>query len=159
MVLCFDAFWEDNSYSGVLYRYRLFYHLSDDLIEVQEIVSSSNNKLTNPTFLKRARLPKKVAIVHCPGMTPPQIDFYYYRDLIIPNKVCVFGRDCTLFSWGLFTKSFYLRALNYNQVDVIVADQEIDVPQDIKITPVYNGFISEEDSLRNCNFIVTKPLN
>lgn len=158
MVLCFDAFWEDNSYSGVLHKYRLFYHLSDDSIEVQEIVSSSNNKLTNPTFLKRARLPKILAMVHCPGMTPPQVDFYHYRDLIIPNKVCVFGRDCTLFSCDSFTKSFYLRALNYNQVDVIVANPEINVPQDIKITPVYNGFGSEEDSLMNCNSIVPKPL-
>lgn len=156
-VLCFNLIWKDDSYFGVVNKYRLYYHLSDDTIEVQEEVQNGSMNALYPMFVKRGRLPKLVSISHYPGMHSGQIEYYHYKDLLIPNKINIYGRECILVSCDEFSKDFYRKELSIEQVD---CEEKNDLKQDQKkerIIPPYNGYGSEEDSLMNCFSIQPKP--
>lgn len=106
-VLSFSILWEDRSYDGGDKYYTLNFFLSDNSVEVKEINEANNGKTPFPMLLKRQKLAKAPILTHCPGMSLKKEEFYMPPDLIIGNKVSIFGRDCLIYDCDDFTRQWY----------------------------------------------------
>jgi hypothetical protein len=106
-VLSFSIIWEDRSYDGGDKTYTLNFFLSDNSVEVKEINEANNGKTPFPMLLKRQKLAKTPILTHCPGMSLKKEEFYGPTDLLIGNKVSIFGRECLIYDCDDFTRQYY----------------------------------------------------
>jgi hypothetical protein len=155
-VLSFQAVWNDTAFAGDLNYYTLNYFLADDKVEVKEPQVQNSGKHPFPLLLRKARLPKKNTMVHCPGMAIKKIDYYTPHDFIVGQKVTIFGRECLLYDCDKFTRDYFRDQLGIEQ-GRINCGQNTEAVRSQPEDPPYNGFGSEQDSLGNCRLLIPKP--
>ena len=149
--LTFDVIWDDRSrlYGNIQY-FRLIYHLADGSIE---IVRSSNVSRDGtepfPKMLKRSKLPKS-------GRAFDDSDCYSWTDLAIGQTINVFGRIMVILRCDNFTREFY-RSKGIVFVEDMPLVEEEKKAEIKRVVPAYNGFGSEEDSLRSCTGSLVPP--
>ncbi|KAF2975435.1 hypothetical protein EK904_002001 [Melospiza melodia maxima] len=159
----------------------LRYYLSDDTIDIREILPPNSGRDVVPFFLKRDKLPKNAPTApYHPGTItnytllnvlakPGRNKGYYIRDVLqtgavhqefykdsdlkIGAVINVWGRQILLCDCDEFTKEHYRK--KYGIVDFIPIEYKTPPPpKPEKIIPPYNGFGTEEDSLNSCKSVV-----
>ncbi|XP_059322408.1 EF-hand domain-containing family member C2 [Ammospiza nelsoni] len=159
----------------------LRYYLSDDTIDIREILPPNSGRDVVPFFLKRDKLPKNAPTApYHPGTItnytllnvlakPGRNKGYYIRDVLqtgavrqefykdsdlkIGAVINVWGRQILLCDCDEFTKEHYRK--KYGIVDFTPIEYKTPPPpKPEKIIPPYNGFGSEEDSLNSCKGVV-----
>ncbi|XP_071286357.1 EF-hand domain-containing family member C2 [Agelaius tricolor] len=161
----------------------LRYYLSDDTIDIREILPPNSGRDVVPFFLKRDKLPKNAPTApYHPGTItnytllnvlgkPERNKGYYIRDVLqtgavhqefykdsdlkIGAVINVWGRQILLCDCDEFTKEHYRK--KYGIVDFTPIEYKTPPPpKPEKIIPPYNGFGSEEDSLSSCKGVVVQ---
>ncbi|XP_047621590.1 EF-hand domain-containing family member C2 [Phacochoerus africanus] len=185
-VLRFFCLWDD---SGSLFGDRreliLHYFLSDDTIEIKEVMPHNSGRDAMSLFLQRRKLPKYGPPgVYQPGQIADRTvlnvygglsrrrvysylldkyklgkldqEFYKDSDLSIGTTINVWGRKVLLCDCDEFTKTYYKTKYGIENFTSISCK----APPPPKIErkfPPYTGFGSEEDSLRSCIGLVPNP--
>lgn len=151
--LCFDAVWDDRErlYGDVQY-FRLFYFLADDTIEILPVHKKNDGRYPFPKLLKRMKLPKSTNLPH--GDEPA--DYYNWKELCIGESINVFGRKIQLARCDLFTREHYKKYGIELKANMSLEPKEERIRFERHIPP-YNGFGSEEDSLRSCTGGINPP--
>ena len=149
--LCFHVIWDDRErlYGDIQY-FRLFYHLADDTIEIMRSQAKNNDgRDAFPKLLKRSKLPKS-------GKPAIDSDYYTWKDLAIGQSVNVFGRMMLIAKCDAFTRQYYASNGIELKDDMVLqrAEKKVEVK---RVIPPYNGFGSEEDSLRSCTGGLNPP--
>uniref|UniRef100_A0A8C3Y6W5 EF-hand domain-containing family member C2 n=1 Tax=Catharus ustulatus TaxID=91951 RepID=A0A8C3Y6W5_CATUS len=161
----------------------LRYYLSDDTIDIKEILPRNSGRDVVPFFLKRDKLPKNAPVPpYHPGTItnytllnvlgkPERNKGYYIRDVLqtgavhqefykdsdlkIGAVINVWGRQILLCDCDEFTKEHYRK--KYGIVDFTPIQYKTPPPPKPEIiVPPYNGFGTEEDSLNSCRSVVVK---
>eukprot|EP00586_Coscinodiscus_wailesii_P018135 CAMPEP_0172517404 /NCGR_PEP_ID=MMETSP1066-20121228/284800_1 /TAXON_ID=671091 /ORGANISM="Coscinodiscus wailesii, Strain CCMP2513" /LENGTH=775 /DNA_ID=CAMNT_0013299393 /DNA_START=71 /DNA_END=2398 /DNA_ORIENTATION=+ len=164
--LCFDVVWDDRErLYGDIQFFKLFYYLADDTIEILPVHKKNNGRDQFPKLLKRSKLPKchhigsnNVTDHNCyrAGTPPPASEYYTWDDLRIGTTITVFGRSMVLARCDLFTRQHYASKGIQLKCDMALEPEEEPVVFERQIPP-YNGFGSEEDSLRSCTRGINPP--
>lgn len=149
--LCFHVVWDDRArlYGDIQY-FRLFYHLADDTIEIMRAQAKNNDgRDAFPKLLKRSKLPKS-------GRPSAGSEFYTWADLAIGEYVNVFGRMMLIAKCDAFTRQYYASNGIQLKDDMVLqhAEKKVEVK---RVIPPYNGFGTEEDSLRSCTGGLNPP--
>ena len=149
--LCFHIIWDDRErlYGDIQY-FRLFYHLADDTIEIMRTQAKNNDgRDAFPKLLKRSKLPKS-------GKPSSRSEYYTWKDLAIGQSLNVFGRMMLIFKCDTFTREYYISNGIYLEDDMVLqnAEKKVEVK---RVIPPYNGFGTEEDSLRSCTGGLNPP--
>uniref|UniRef100_A0A672ICX8 EF-hand domain (C-terminal) containing 2 n=1 Tax=Salarias fasciatus TaxID=181472 RepID=A0A672ICX8_SALFA len=149
-VLRFYCLWDDTeSAFGERRELVLHYFLSDDTIEILEVVPPNSGRDAPPRFLQRSRLPKnhQKNNQNNPNLKDQQEDdFYQDCDLTVGGELNVWGRRVILTDCDDFTKHYYRSKYGI--------ETRTSPPRPV---PPYNGFGSEEDSLSSCRGLLPKP--
>ena len=82
-ILCFEAYWIDQSYGGGENIFKIKYYLDEDKIEILENRTLNNGKYPFPMFLKKCKLPKTHIKSFTPGQSEIQGHFYQAEDFIV----------------------------------------------------------------------------
>ena len=139
--LCFDVIWDDTQkLYGDIRNYKLNYFLSDDTMEVLPIHTKNDGRDQFPKLLKRSKVPIDVARPNGPKHT--------WKDLRVGRTINIYRRNMVLSGADQFTRKFYASkgmplANDFNPIAPYHVQYERQIPP-------YNGFGSEEDSLRSC---------
>ncbi|XP_026711806.1 EF-hand domain-containing family member C2 isoform X1 [Athene cunicularia] len=158
----------------------LHYYLSDDTIDIKEIIPVNSGRDAVPLFLRRAKLPKYAPTgLYQPGTITSRTvrnvlgklghyildnrktgavhqEFYRDSDLKIGAVINVWGRKIILCDCDEFTKEYY--RTQYGIEDFTpVPFKAPPPPKTEKMFPPYTGFGSEEDSLCSCMGLLPKP--
>ncbi|NWH79912.1 EFHC2 protein, partial [Piaya cayana] len=162
----------------------LRYYLSDDTIDIKEIIPVNSGRDAIPLFLRRDKLPKYAPTgLYQPGTITSRTvlnvfgklvgnkgryildnrktgavhqEFYRDSDLKIGAVINVWGRKVILCDCDEFTKQYY--RTKYNITDFTPVSHKAPPPPILeKKLPPYNGFGSEEDSLCSCMGLLLKP--
>ncbi|XP_073918828.1 EF-hand domain-containing family member C2 [Castor canadensis] len=186
-VLRFFCLWDDSaSLFGDHRELILHYFLSDDTIEIKELLHHNSGRDAMSVFLRRSKLPKygppgvyqpgqltERAVLNVYGDLGDQQpvngylldkhqlgkqdqEFYKDSDLSVGATINVWGRKVLLCDCDEYTKSYYKAKYGIENFPSI----SIKAPPPPKIDrkfPPYNGFGSEEDSLRTCIGLVPTP--
>ncbi|KAM6290237.1 EF-hand domain-containing family member C2 [Porphyrio hochstetteri] len=184
-VLRFFCVWNDPE--SVFHEPRelvLRYYLSDDTIDIKEIIPVNSGRDAIPLFLRRDKLPKNAPTgLYQPGTITSRTvlnvlgklvgnkghyildnrktgavhqEFYRDSDLKIGAVINVWGRKITLCDCDEFTKEYY--RTKYGIEDFTPVQYKAPPPpKPEKTFPPYNGFGSEEDSLCSCMGLLLKP--
>ncbi|KAK7796682.1 hypothetical protein U0070_024104 [Myodes glareolus] len=178
-VLRFFCLWDDShSLFGDRRELVLHYFLSDDTIEIRELLSLNSGRDAMSSFLRRGKLPKYGP----PGIFQPgqitdravlnvygglsewradgylldkyqlgkvEQDFYTDQDLTIGATINVWGRKVLLCDCDEFTKTYYRTKYGLDDFTAISCKPP-PLPKIERKYPPYNGFGSEEDSFRSC---------
>lgn len=149
--LCFCVIWDDRErlYGDIQY-FKLFYYLADDTIEIFPVQKKNNGRDKFQKLLKRDKLPKPQTT------TENSPEFVSWKDLTIGGTVNVFGRPMLIASCDHFTRK-YLQSKGIGLGENMPLE-----PEEAKLAferqiPPYNGFGSEEDSLRSCTGGINPP--
>ncbi|XP_045651706.1 EF-hand domain-containing family member C2, partial [Ursus americanus] len=185
-VLRFFCLWDDSaSVFGDRRELILHYFLSDDTIEVKEVIPHNSGRDAMSLFLQRRKLPKYGPPgVYQPGQITDRTvlnvyggfgenrvvgylldkymlgkvdqEFYKDSDLFIGATINVWGRKVLLCDCDEFTKSYY--KMKYGIENFTSIPCKAPPPPKIERKfPPYTGFGSEEDSLRSCIGLVPTP--
>ncbi|XP_042312233.1 EF-hand domain-containing family member C2 isoform X1 [Sceloporus undulatus] len=184
-VLRFYGIWDDTeSMFGDVREVVLHYFLSDDTIEIKEVIPVNSGRDAVPLFLNRQKLPKYAPVgLYQPGVITDRTvlnvfgglvgnkgryildnrktgavhqEFYKDSDLRIGSAINVWGRKIVLCDCDEFTKEYY--RTKYGVQDFTPIPYKAPPPPKIeRIFPVYTGFGSEEDSLCSCMGLLPKP--
>ena len=180
--LCFHIVWDDRErLFGDVQFFKLFYFLADDTVEILPMHRKTDGWDHMPKLLRRLHLPKDGMLESeavrneennknnkgegCGGSASASAsgrgdngglkrEFYSWEDFGIGNSINIFGRRMHMARCDKFTRDYYLSkgvTLNAN-MDLEPPEERVHIE---RIVPPYNGFGSEEDSLRSC----TAPLN
>ncbi|KAF1566140.1 EF-hand domain-containing family member C2, partial [Eudyptes schlegeli] len=162
----------------------LRYYLSDDTIDIKEIIPVNSGRDVVPLFLRRDKLPKNAPTgLYQPGTITSRTvlnvfgklvgnrsryildnrktgavhqEFYRDSDLKIGAVINVWGRKIMLCDCDEFTKEYY--RTKYGIEDFTpVSYKAPPPPKPEKTFPPYTGFGSEEDSLCSCMGLLPKP--
>mmetsp|Transcript_18470 Transcript_18470/g.21249 ORF Transcript_18470/g.21249 Transcript_18470/m.21249 type:complete len:685 (+) Transcript_18470:124-2178(+) len=144
--LCFKVVWDDRErLYGDLQFFKLFYFLADDTIEILPVHRKNNGRDQFPKLLKRSKLP-----MHINGNVSDPQKYYTWSDLSIGKTVSIFSRPMLLARCDAFTRNHYeSKGLPMSPDMPLMPEGEVIVFE--RQTPPYNGFGSEEDSLRSCS--------
>ncbi|NXU48754.1 EFHC2 protein, partial [Turnix velox] len=162
----------------------LHYYLSDDTIDIKEIVPVNSGRDAVPLFLRRDKLPKYAPTgLYQPGTITSRTvlnvfgklvgnggryildnrktgavhqEFYKDSDLKIGAVINVWGRKITLCDCDEFTKEYYRTKYGINDFTP-VKYKAPPPPKPEKTFPPYTGYGSEEDSLCSCMGLILKP--
>ncbi|XP_076963645.1 EF-hand domain-containing family member C2 [Callospermophilus lateralis] len=185
-VLRFFCLWDDSdSLFGDRRELILHYFLSDDTVEIKEVVPHNSGRDAMSWFLRRSKLPKHGP----PGIYQPgqitdrtvlnvygalaekradgylldkyklgKLDQEYYKDsdLTIGTYINVWGRKVLLCDCDEFTKSYFKAKYGVENFTSISCKAP-PLPKIERKFPPYTGFGSEEDSLRSCIGLVPTP--
>ena len=154
-VLSFNILWEDTTYDGGDKFFVLNFFLSDGSVEVKEINEPNNGKIPFPMLLKRKKLAKQPLLTHYPGMSLRQEEFYQAADLVVGNRVHVFGRDCLIYDCDAFTREWFQEILGISMNPIPLKKGRPNIIY--QATPPYNGYGTEEDSLGSVYSLQPKP--
>ena len=151
-VLSFGIVWDDTKrlYGDVQF-FRLKYFLADDTIEILPIHGKLDGRDHLSKLLNRSKLPKQSWVLE-----EESKDFYSWQDLAIGNYIDVYGRSMLITTCDDFTRKYY-KGENMPLGDNICFESNDDVPVLNRHIPPYNGFGSEEDSLRSCSGSLNQP--
>ncbi|XP_077920036.1 EF-hand domain-containing family member C2 isoform X4 [Halichoerus grypus] len=185
-VLRFFCLWDDSaSVFGDCRELILHYFLSDDTIEVKEVMPHNSGRDAMSLFLQRRKLPKygppgvyqpgqitdRTVLNVYTGLTKSRAhgylldkyklgkvdqEFYKDCDLFIGATINVWGRKVLLCDCDEFTKTYYKTKYGIENFTSIPCK----APPPPKIErkfPPYTGFGSEEDSLRSCISLMPTP--
>ncbi|XP_008568706.1 PREDICTED: EF-hand domain-containing family member C2 [Galeopterus variegatus] len=185
-VLRFFCLWDDSaSLFGDRRELVLHYFLSDDTVEIKELIPYNSGRDAMSLFLRRSKLPKygppgiyqpgqitdRAVLNVYSGLLEKRVDsylldkyklgkvdqeFYKDSDLSIGATINVWGRKVLLCDCDEFTKSYYKTKYGIENFTSISCK----APPPPKIErkfPPYTGFGSEEDSLRSCIGLVPTP--
>ncbi|XP_052530162.1 EF-hand domain-containing family member C2 [Tympanuchus pallidicinctus] len=162
----------------------LHYYLSDDTIDIKEVIPVNSGRDVVPLFLRRDKLPKYAPTgLYQPGTITSRTvlnvfgnlvgnrgryildnrktgavhqEFYRDSDLKIGAVINVWGRQIMLCDCDEFTKDYY--RTKYGIEDFTpVPYKAPSPPKAEKPIPPYTGFGSEEDSLCSCMSLLPKP--
>lgn len=152
-VLRFDCIWDDSSqlYGDVL-KFKLLYYMSDDTIEI--LNEKTNGRDPVPRFLSRRKLPLPAnALKHAPGtigtVDESSTQHYTWRHLQLGEHVDVYNRQLLLVNADRFTFSYYQRQFKPLGSPIKLNNGNARFDHIRAPVPPYNGFGSEEDSLRS----------
>ena len=145
--LCFCVIWDDRErlYGDIQY-FKLFYFLADDTIEILPVHKKNNGRDQFPKLLKRAKLPK----------TQDSTEFLSWKDIMIGETINVFGRTMLIACCDTFTRDYYQSKNIHLRPNLPLEPKEEKLAFERQIPP-YNGFGSEEDSLRSCTGGINPP--
>jgi hypothetical protein len=137
-VLRFTGIWDDsNSLYGQLHYLEVLYYLSDDTIEVHEIITGKNER--SATFLKRCKLPKRPSKMNLQmGAENHSISYYSDADLIIGTMIHIYGRPMVICDCDEFTKSYYTEKYGLEQFDPIRVEDYQEEPEPTPTPKVQN---------------------
>ncbi|XP_039107841.1 EF-hand domain-containing family member C2 isoform X2 [Hyaena hyaena] len=185
-VLRFFCVWDDSaSMFGDRRELVLHYFLCDDTIEIKEVMPPNSGRDATSLFLRRRKLPKfgppgvfqpgqitdRAVLNVYSGTSGKRVDdylldkyklgkvdqeFYKDGDLFIGATINVWGRKVLLCDCDEFTKTYYKTKYGIENFNSISCK----APPPLKIKrkfPPYNGFGSEEDSLRTCIGLMPTP--
>lgn len=149
--LSFQVLWDDRErLYGDMQSFHLLYYLADDTVEIMRASSKNDGRESFPKLLKRSKLPKD-------GKVALESDCYTWKDLAIGQTVNVFGRTMLIAGCDAFTRQYYLShdiSLNDDMSVKVVPEKKVEIK---RVIPPYNGFGSEEDSLRSCSTQLAAP--
>jgi len=161
-VLRFFCLWSDSKVGGEQLSFIVHYFLSDDTVEVLDVMCPNSGREPFPTFLKRSKLPKdhnttRPNISRIGWTSDDSVQYVTETDFRIGATINVYGRELFICGCDTFTKNFYIA--NYNQTEAdfpffLLDDPKEDVPE--MIPPKYNGFGTEEDSLGSFLYLTPK---
>ncbi|KAL7543587.1 hypothetical protein ACHAXR_012880 [Thalassiosira sp. AJA248-18] len=147
--LCFHVLWDDRErlYGDIQY-FRLFYYLADDTVEIMRANAKNDGRDNFTKLLKRSKLPKNGRV--------SDSDCYTWKDLAIGRTVNVFGRVMLIARSDTFTRQHYLSngITLRDDMPLQLAEKKVEVK---RVIPPYNGFGTEEDSLRSCTGGLNPP--
>ncbi|XP_074247786.1 EF-hand domain-containing family member C2 [Saimiri boliviensis] len=179
-VLRFFCLWDDSvSMLGDRRELILHYFLCDDTIEIKELLPDNSGRDPTKMFLRRSKLPKDGHTrVYQPGQITDRTvlnlygdlkrnqedgylldkhklgkvdqEFYKDCDLSLGVTINVWGRKVLLYDCDEFTKSYYKSKYGIENFTSVSCKPPSPPPKIERKFPPYNGFGSEEDSLRNC---------
>ena len=139
--LTFDIVWDDTErLYGDVRLFKLSYFLSDDTIEIVPVHTRNDGRDQFPKLLKRSKVPKDIR--NQSGAK------YSWRDFKIGGVINVYQKAMIFAKADKFTRDFY----RSKGVDI---GKDIEMMRGTKVKyerqiPPYNGYGSEEDSLRSC---------
>jgi len=139
--LCFDIVWDDTErLYGDVRLFKLCYFLSDDTLEIVPVHTRNDGRDQFPKLLKRSKVPKDIR--------NPEGPKYTWRDFRIGGIINVYQRAMTIAKADKFTRDFYAsKGMHIGNNIELVRGPDVKYERQI---PPYNGFGSEEDSLRSC---------
>uniref|UniRef100_A0A2K6KM47 EF-hand domain-containing family member C2 n=1 Tax=Rhinopithecus bieti TaxID=61621 RepID=A0A2K6KM47_RHIBE len=170
-ILCFFCLWDDSvSMFGDRRELILHYFLCDDTIEIKELLPHNSGRDAIKMFLRRSKLPKNCPPrVYQPGQITDRAvlnlygdfiknqadgevdqEFYKDSDLSLGVTINVWGRKVLLYDCDEFTKSYYKSKYGIENFTSVSCKPPSPPPKIERKFPPYNGFGSEEDSLRTC---------
>nr|KAF6492001.1 EF-hand domain containing 2 [Molossus molossus] len=185
-VLRFFCLWDDSvSLFGDRRQLILHYFLSDDTIEIKELLPHNSGRDPMSYFLQRGKLPKYGPPgVYQPGEVTDRVvlnvysgyrvsrvhgylldkykmgkleqEFYKDSDLSVGTTINVWGRKVLLCDCDEFTKTYYKTKYGIENFTSISCKPP-SPPKIERKFPPYTGFGSEEDSLRSCIGLVPIP--
>lgn len=181
-VLRFYCFWDDtDSLYGDPREMVLHYFLSDDTIEMREVIPANSGRDAAPSFLRRQKLPKNQTSLPLPGSVADRTvlnvfgglqdgryildslktgslntEFYRDCDLTIGSFINVYGRKFLLTDCDEMTKEYYRTKFGVQDFKPISYNTRRGQPI-VREDPPYNGYGSYEDSLGNCKHMIPKP--
>ncbi|XP_016045960.2 EF-hand domain-containing family member C2 isoform X2 [Erinaceus europaeus] len=185
-VLRFFCLWDDtDSLFGERRELVLHFFLADDTVEIKEVMPHNAGRDASSLFLQRSRLPKygppgifqpgqrtdKIVLNLYGGMTENRVTGYlmdkyklekvqqeYYKDtdLTLGATINVWGRKVILCDCDEFTKLYYKTRYGIDKFASIPCKPPPPPKVERKFPP-YNGFGSEEDSLRTCIGLIPTP--
>lgn len=151
-VLRFGVVWDDrDKLYGDVQFFQLKYFLTDGTIEILPIYSKLDGHDHLSKLLNRSKLPKSSW-----NSEEESKDFYTWRDLMIGRSVNVYGRTMQIATCDEFTRNYY----ENNGLQMrpnLSLERKDDVPKLSRQIPPYNGFGTEEDSLRSCTGSLNPP--
>lgn len=148
--LSFHVLWDDRErlYGDIQY-FRLVYYLADNTVEIMRSNAAKSDGMDAfNKLLKRSKLPKNGKV--------SDSDCYTWNDLAIGQTVNVFGRTMLIAGCDSFTRQYYSSKGITLQDDMPlqITEKKFEVK---KVIPPYNGFGTEEDSLRSCTGGLNPP--
>ncbi|KAK5860609.1 hypothetical protein PBY51_022072 [Eleginops maclovinus] len=182
-VLRFNCFWDDSeSVFGDPHELILHYYLSDDTVEVLEIIPPNSGRDNPSKFLHRSKLPRHSAHMKQPGQMTDrtvlnvfasnsqgkcylldslktgavQEDFCKDSDLRVGGELNLWGRRVIITDCDDYTKEHYRSKYGIEDFTP-VQYKSPPAPKPPRPVPPYNGFGSQEDSLSSCQGLVPKP--
>ncbi|XP_012535562.1 EF-hand domain-containing family member C2 [Monomorium pharaonis] len=185
-VLRFYGYWDDTeSPHGIIHDLELHYYLSDNTIEVKEIVLPNAGRDSGPMLVKRMKIPKfysgsqplgvdsRFTVLNVLGENARHsyymidsldtgktvTDYYKDNELGIGAEINVFGRRVIITDMDAFTKEYYRTKYGLDDFTSLIRPRKADdMYQKVeRYIPPYNGFGSYDDSLGNCFTVVPKP--
>nr|CAD7408838.1 unnamed protein product [Timema poppensis] len=189
-VLRFYGYWDDReSPHGLLHNLEIYYYLSDDTMEIKEVIPPNSGRDAGYMFMRRAKLRKTYTSLPQPGwdsrftvlnvissgfvkgryISDPlncgqeRAEYYKDSDLTLGAVINVFGRQVMITDCDPFTKE-YFRA-KYGLDDFTAAERPLSADQVQRTKPPppslppYNGFGTYEDSAANCRNMIPVPPN
>jgi hypothetical protein len=161
-VLRFDCVCDDTErLYGDQLMFKLHYFLSDDTMEILQVHTKNNGRDLVPKLLNRTRLPKHPDMptqgAGESAASEPVDDskFYHWTELHVGTKVQVFTRTLVILDADPFTRAFFDK--QGEDVGAPLALPAGPKGNISKAIPPYNGFGSEEDSLRSVYSIRPTP--
>ncbi|XP_007953799.1 EF-hand domain-containing family member C2 [Orycteropus afer afer] len=185
-VLRFFCLWDDTaSEFGERRELVLYYYLSDDTIEIKELLPPNSGRSDTPLCLQRRKLPKHgppgvfqpgeitdqtvlnvyggYAVSRVHGYLLDQCklgkddqEFYKDSDLAVGATINVWGRKVLLCDCDDFTRCYYKNKYGIENFTSIPCKPP-PPPKIERKFPPYTGFGSEEDSLRSCLSLKPTP--
>ncbi|XP_036921627.1 EF-hand domain-containing family member C2 [Sturnira hondurensis] len=184
-VLRFFCLWDDSSLFGDCRQLILNYFLSDDTIEIKELLPRNSGRASGSWFLRRGKLPKygppgvyqpgeitdRVVLNVYTGFTLSPVcgylldkyklgkleqEFYKDSDLSVGTTINVWGRKVLLCDCDEFTKTYYKTKYGIDNCTSISCK----APSPPKIEgnfPRYTGFTTEVESVRPSLGLVPIP--
>ena len=156
-ILCFEAFWNDQTYGGGENIFKIKYYLDEDKLEILEDRQPNNGKYSFPKFLKKSKLPKDQIRSFNPGQSDHQGHFYQAEDFIIGQTINVYNREFLLIDCDQVTKEYYQNTYGIKQDKIEMKKQKEISKSKIIVYPPHNGIGSEEDSLGSCINLIPRP--
>jgi hypothetical protein len=143
--LSFHVVWDDRErLYGDIQSFKLSYYLADNTVEIITLRAIGELKNAASKFVNRCKLPKPLASVN-----GKEHEYYTWRDLAIGVTITVFSRSMQVLGCDAFTREFYdSKGITLGPNITLEADKEVVAM--VREIPMYNGFGSEEDSLRSC---------
>ncbi|PAA83009.1 hypothetical protein BOX15_Mlig019168g1 [Macrostomum lignano] len=183
-VLRFFCCWDDtDSLYGENREMVLHYFLSDDTVEIREVVKANSGRDAAPCFLRRQPLPKNVEDLRQPGELcdrtvlnvfgeiqggryildnlktgTVKVEFYTDKDLTVGSCINVFGRKFLLCDCDEFTREYYSTKYGITEFHPVTCKKPTGgaCASGDSGAP-YNGFGSEEDSMANTKGLIPAP--
>ncbi|XP_041832130.1 EF-hand domain-containing protein 1 [Melanotaenia boesemani] len=159
-VLRFYAFWDnsDPQFKNAL-KVVILYYLVDDTVEIREVHEPNSGRDPFPIMMGRLRIPKKLKSETFPSclmeMSKEDVDEYFsLKDFQLGQTIKLMGHCFLLNDCDDFTKKYYQE--NYPDMNLELPKKVVEVIQEKKEIPPYNGFGSLEDSLQNCLSLIPK---
>jgi hypothetical protein len=155
-VLRFYCVWDDRSnLFGDIHEFIIHYYLVDDCVEVREVHKPNDGRNPFPLLLKKQPLPK----VFTDMKDLESNEKYHWSDFKIGSVINVLGRKCLIYDCDDYTRYYFMKHLGMTEDELkpynIPKAKPAEIPK--QVTPQYNGFGSEEDSLGSVKHIVLQP--